>query len=114
MWLRYFLPIFSKIAVRQTVGGRGAAEGNSKPSKRFSPTVLLPGVVLATSVVATLLLLQPIPESQTMSSYYPRPKATTSASGLRSKWSVVSLVFICMQRSGWHQELHYNVATFRA
>ena len=31
-WLRDFLPIFPKIAVRQTVGGRGrgAAEGNSK------------------------------------------------------------------------------------
>ena len=37
-WLRYFLPIFTKIAVRQRVGGRGAAEGNSKPCKPFSPT----------------------------------------------------------------------------
>ena len=37
-WLRDFLPIFPKIAVRQTVGGRGAAEGNSKPCKPFSPT----------------------------------------------------------------------------
>ena len=38
MWLREFLPIFPKIAVRQTVGGRGAAEVNSKPCKHFSPT----------------------------------------------------------------------------
>ena len=37
-WLRDFLPIFPKIAVRQTVGGHGAAEGNSKPCKPFSPT----------------------------------------------------------------------------
>ena len=37
-WLRDFLPIFPKIAVRQTVGGRGAADGNSKPCKPFSPT----------------------------------------------------------------------------
>ena len=32
------MPIFSKIAVGQTVGGRGAAEGNSKPCKPYSPT----------------------------------------------------------------------------
>ena len=37
-WLRVFLPIFPKIAVRQTVGDCGAAEGNSKPCKPFSPT----------------------------------------------------------------------------
>ena len=37
-WLRYFLPIFPKIAVRQTVGGRGAAEGNTKLCQSFSPT----------------------------------------------------------------------------
>ena len=37
-WLRYFLPIFPKIAVRQTVEGRGAAEGNSKQCKPFCPT----------------------------------------------------------------------------
>ena len=37
-WLRDFLPIFPKIAVRQTVGGRGVAEGNSKLCKPFSPT----------------------------------------------------------------------------
>ena len=36
--LVYFLPIVPKIAVRQTVGGLGAAEGNSKPCKPFSPT----------------------------------------------------------------------------
>ena len=36
--LRDFLPIFPKIAVRQTVGGRGAAERNSKPYKPFSST----------------------------------------------------------------------------
>ena len=37
-WLRDFLPIFLKTAVRQTMGGPGAAEGNSKPYKPFSPT----------------------------------------------------------------------------
>ena len=37
-WLIDFLPIFPKIAVRQAVGGRGAAEGNSKLSKPFIPT----------------------------------------------------------------------------
>merc|ERR1719264_1851119 len=37
-WLRDFLPIFPKIAVRQSVGGCGAAEGNSKPCRPFSPT----------------------------------------------------------------------------
>ena len=37
-WLRVFLPIFPKIAVRQTVGDCGAAEGNSKPCKPVSPT----------------------------------------------------------------------------
>ena len=39
-WLRDFLPTFHfpKIAVRQTVGGRGAAEDNSKLCKPFSPT----------------------------------------------------------------------------
>ena len=37
-WLTDFLIIFLKIAVRQTVGGRGAAEGNSKPCKPFIPT----------------------------------------------------------------------------
>ena len=37
-WLRDFLRIFPKIAVRQTVGVCGAAEGNSKPCKPFSPT----------------------------------------------------------------------------
>ena len=36
-WLRDFLPIVPKIAVRQTVGGRGAAEGNSNSCKPFSP-----------------------------------------------------------------------------
>ena len=38
MWLQDFLPIFPKIAVRQSVGGCGATEGNSKPCKPFSPT----------------------------------------------------------------------------
>ena len=37
-WLRDFLTIFRKIAVRQTVGDCGAAEGNSKSCKPFSPT----------------------------------------------------------------------------
>ena len=37
-WLRDFLPIFPKIAVRQTVGGHGAAEGNIQTLKAFSPT----------------------------------------------------------------------------
>ena len=40
-WLRDFLPIFPKITVRQTVGGRGAAEGNLKPCKPFSPMCTL-------------------------------------------------------------------------
>ena len=30
-WLRDFLPMFPKIAVRQTAGGCGEADGNSKP-----------------------------------------------------------------------------------
>ena len=37
-WLWDFLPIFPKIAVRQTVGGCGASEGNSKSCKPFFPT----------------------------------------------------------------------------
>ena len=37
-WLQDFLQIFPKIAVRQSLGGCGAAEGNSKPCKPFSPT----------------------------------------------------------------------------
>ena len=36
-WLRDCLPIFPKIAVRQSMGGCWAAEGNSKPCK--SPRV---------------------------------------------------------------------------
>ena len=40
-WLRDFLPIFPKIAVRQTVVGRGAAEGNSKPCKPFTTQYIL-------------------------------------------------------------------------
>ena len=37
-WSRDYLPIVPKIAVRQTVGGCGAAEGNLKPCRPFSPT----------------------------------------------------------------------------
>ena len=43
-WLSDFLPIFPKIAVRQTVGGRGAVEGNSRPCKPFSPTQYICGM----------------------------------------------------------------------
>ena len=37
-WFRDFLPMFPKITLRQSVGGCGAAKGNSKPCKPFSPT----------------------------------------------------------------------------
>ena len=34
-WLRYFLPIFPKIEVRQTVGGRGGSRGKFKTVQAF-------------------------------------------------------------------------------
>ena len=40
-WLLDSLPIFPKNAVRQALGGRGAAEGNSKQCKPFSPTLYI-------------------------------------------------------------------------
>ena len=38
-WLRDFLPIFPKTAVRQTVEGHWAPEGNSKLCEPLSPTL---------------------------------------------------------------------------
>ena len=53
-WLRDFRPIFPKIAVRQTVGGHGAAEGNSKPCNR--PTQYASGSRIYISIINFLCI----------------------------------------------------------